>query len=633
VAKLNKYDKQHLRNLGLTEKQIDRIYDAAIKEAAAIGSVVHNFNPDKPFSFDDYPYLKARIDKAVKSLQKGVETAIVNGVESGWTLANNKNSALCDRVFGENKNKLTKEQERRYYNNNDVAREAFLKRKTAGLNISDRVWNYTNQFKSEIEMGLDLGLRDGISATEMARDLKQYLKYPDKLFRRVRDQHGQLHLSRSAKNFHPGQGVYRSSYKNARRLASTETNMAYRTADHERYQQLEFVVGIEIKLSNNHTINGVPFTDICDDLKGKYPKTFKFTGWHPLCRCHVETILKTPEEMEADTERILNGEEPLSGSVNEVRNVPAGLKEWVADNQSRIERAEKRGTMPNFLGDNKESAKAIFSEKKYSQDFIDYVNNETRENIPKRGLVNSYEMYYQSAEKVTKYDLELLMELYFEKNPNDINGKFGGINVVTEKKYFMECIRHKNYLDHNYHNYIRINNHSFRNNGIKYNVHDELLKAMQMIREGKTLTFREEYAIENKWHEILHAKSVGLDYKSLTATQRTAMETINQFVARNSYDGFLHKLGGKAMHKEEIIKNGFGYNNEIYNLRYILSKYNISQKSLLTEFKTKILTEKYENIETELGHFLSVNGVPLIKARNCVKNLSYNDQFFSFLNS
>ena len=23
------------------------------------------------------------------------------------------------------------------------------------------------------------------------------------------------------------------------------------------------------------------FHDICDDLKGRYPKDFKFTGWHP----------------------------------------------------------------------------------------------------------------------------------------------------------------------------------------------------------------------------------------------------------------------------------------------------------------------------------------------------------------
>ena len=107
-------------------------------------------------------------------------------------------------------------------------------------------------------MGLDLGIRSGKSAAAMTRDLRQYLQHPDKLFRRVRDEHGLLKLSQAAKDFHPGRGVYRSSYMNARRLAATETNIAYRTADHLRWQKMDFVVGIEIVLSNNHTIRLQP---------------------------------------------------------------------------------------------------------------------------------------------------------------------------------------------------------------------------------------------------------------------------------------------------------------------------------------------------------------------------------------
>ncbi|MBR3455746.1 MAG: hypothetical protein IKH26_10515 [Bacteroidaceae bacterium] len=48
-----------------------------------------------------------------------------------------------------------------------------------------------------------------------------------------------------------------SSYKNARRLAATECNTAYRTADHERWQQMDFVVGQEVHLSGNHTCKAV----------------------------------------------------------------------------------------------------------------------------------------------------------------------------------------------------------------------------------------------------------------------------------------------------------------------------------------------------------------------------------------
>ena len=246
---------------------------------------------------------------------------------------------------------------RRYLSTNESAREAFLKRKTGGLNLSDRVWRYSQEFKTEIEMGIDLGIRDGKSAQQMARDLKQYLQHPDKLFRRVRDEHGMLHLSKRAADFHPGRGVYRSSYLNARRLAATETNMAYRTADHERWQKMDFVVGIEIHLSSNHTCKGRDgkphaFTDICDQLQGKYPKDFKFTGWHPHCRCYATSILKTDEEIAADTKKILNGEPVTGESENRVEDVPDNFKDWVEKNEKRIAEAGKKGTLPGFVREN-----------------------------------------------------------------------------------------------------------------------------------------------------------------------------------------------------------------------------------------------------------------------------------------
>ena len=346
----NKYDKQHLSNMNKYIKQVEQIYNNAAKEAAKLGVILSDFDQNKPLSFDDYPQTQAQLNKLLKTLENNLKTAIINGVRSEWTLANNKSNVLCDTVFGKYKNKLTKAQERKYYSNNDKALEQFLKRKTNGLNLSDRVWNYTNQFKTEIEMGLDLGIRSGVSAIDMARELKQYLKEPDKLFRRVRDTHGQLHLSQAAKDYHPGQGVYRSSFKNARRLAATETNIAYRSSDYERVQQLDFIVGIEVHLSNNHTVNGKPLTDICDELQGKYPKDFKFTGWHPQCRCFTTNILKDEDEFIND---LLN--ETNTESENEVTDVPDNFKKWVAENKGRIKDAEMRGTLPYFIADNLKS--------------------------------------------------------------------------------------------------------------------------------------------------------------------------------------------------------------------------------------------------------------------------------------
>lgn len=351
MPKPTDYDKTHLRNMAAIGTRIDRIFKKAAEEAAKIGVSIKSPLPeDRIFSFDDYPETKKQIERLITALQESMETTIVNGVRSSWTLSNNKNNALVSRIFGDRVGDLSKEQYRRYFSTNGAALDAFLQRKEQGLNLSDRVWRYTTAFKREIELGLDLGIRTGESADQMSRSLRQYLQHPDKLFRRVRDKHGNLKLSKAARDYHPGRGVYRSSYKNARRLACTETNIAYRTSDYLRWQQMDFVVGIEIKLSNNHTLNGVPLTDICDTLAGRYPKDFKFTGWHPHCRCHVVTVLKTDDEMAEDTQRILAGEQPKKGSVNTVRDVPDAFKSWVEEHSDRIEMG---GNLPYFVKDNR----------------------------------------------------------------------------------------------------------------------------------------------------------------------------------------------------------------------------------------------------------------------------------------
>ena len=56
--------------------------------------------------------------------------------------------------------------------------------------------------------------------------------------------------------------------------------------------------------------------------------------------------------MDADNERIMNGEKPGDESANTVKDVPENFKKWVTDNADRIEKANNRGTLPYFLKDN-----------------------------------------------------------------------------------------------------------------------------------------------------------------------------------------------------------------------------------------------------------------------------------------
>jgi len=133
------------------------------------------------------------------------------------------------------------------------------------------------------------------------------------------------------------------------RLTRTEINMAYRASDYTQNQLLDFVVGFEVVRSNRE-FDCV----VCNSLKGKYPKTFKFVGWHPQCRCHVEDILADEDEFINQQNKILSGDKSaVLKSNSEVTDLPKGFTQWVEDNKDRIEAAKGRGTLPYFLKDNK----------------------------------------------------------------------------------------------------------------------------------------------------------------------------------------------------------------------------------------------------------------------------------------
>lgn len=341
---MTEYEKKRVKKIALYSKRLKAIYTDAANEAASIGASITNFDPNKKFTFSRYPKTKARVDKLFKQIHADIKENIINSTETGWSIANQANDYLVNSYYGANVKNFSDNLKKKYFGPNTEALKAFKKRQISGLKLSDRVWNYTNRYKKEIEYGLGLGLQNGDSAAVIARDLKKYLKDPDRLFRRVRDDEGLLHLSKNAANYHPGAGRYRSSFRNALRTTRTENNIAYRTADHLRMQKLDFIVGYEVHLSGNH-----PVYDLCDPLAGKYPKTFKFTGWHPACFCYVTTILKNQKEREEDNERILSGKTPTNRSVNKINKMPQGYNKWIKDNTERINNAKSQ---PYFIKDN-----------------------------------------------------------------------------------------------------------------------------------------------------------------------------------------------------------------------------------------------------------------------------------------
>jgi len=327
---------------------------------------------DKPFSFSEYGYTDD-VQPIFRNMYSRIYQTIRGGIEREWLNSNKHTDNLVKAVFGPES--IEDNHYARYFVRNKASMDAFFARKSAdgGLNLSQRVWKYTGRFKEELEDTLDLALGEGTPYAKLAAKVKQYLNDPDRYYRRFRykvgeDENGKpiygLKWKRRVfdkttglyswvddkpSQYSPGRGVYRSSARNAQRLARTETNLAYRTADYDRWQNLDFVVGVEIKLSNNH-----PVLDICDALKGRYPKDFKWTGWHPNCRCHMVPVLASPEEVDQMTENIIDGKDPRDGvkCEDEIRNIPEEFSQWMQKNESRISEAKERGTLPYFLKDN-----------------------------------------------------------------------------------------------------------------------------------------------------------------------------------------------------------------------------------------------------------------------------------------
>lgn len=219
-----------------------------------------------------------------------------------------------------------------------------------------------------MSQALEKGIKQGISAESLGRQIRQYLNNPDMMYRRyhlkkamadgtkrdvvewrrrVIDEQGKVRFVKEDLA-HVGTGVYRSARQNALRLTITETNMAYNYANCERWSSEPYVLGIRIRTSANH-----PEKDICDELAGDYPKDFMWRGWHPRCRCSMSSILIDRDSEEWKYLRSLSEKEYRAyKSPNLVPNVPEKFSKWCERNADRLDLARENGKLPYFVRDN-----------------------------------------------------------------------------------------------------------------------------------------------------------------------------------------------------------------------------------------------------------------------------------------
>ena len=326
---------------------VRRIYGELNGEAARI-ALSTGYDGKQPFAWKDYPATKARVRKLQERFVSQLGGLIMTGTSDEWKRSNLQQDLIVDKVLKAYHTSREDAANERYYRDNSEALQAFQQRKERGMNLSDKLWDQSQAYREELQDTISAAIERGTDAITLSKQISKYLSDFPAMQRDYKEKYGKASKVQNCE--------YRSI-----RLARSEINMAYRSAEQQRWRQLDFVVGYEIKMSGSH-----PVHDVCDELAGKYPKDFVWNGWHPNCMCYEIPILKTEDEFYNKDQEVRSWEE--------VQDVPEAFNTWVGGNLDRIKAAEKNGTLPYFLADNKQylaKAKEEFKEWEQFTSIID----------------------------------------------------------------------------------------------------------------------------------------------------------------------------------------------------------------------------------------------------------------------
>jgi hypothetical protein len=431
VKKLtSKQQKEQLNNLfAVYNKRLGRLYSDYVKKLFSLGYDESVLDDDALFSFDKFPKLTTRLNDIFSDYFQNNMLCYKNGITDGVTLAYNHDSAVLGgfSILSDKALRMAR----------NIAAETFISNRLnskQGLNLAQTVWNYCQQTKSEFEMAMSNVIADGLgkgtSAEEMGKAIRKYLNNPDMMYRRY-------HIIKIQKNGQKkdvvtwrrkriidgkvrfveeplekvGMGVYRSSRKNALRVARTEINAAYHKARNERWKNEPFVIGQLIHLSPQHDID-----DICDELEGRYPKDFVWTGWHPQCMCTSDPILISGDEAKDFYKRLYAGED-MSNYVSPytITDIPENYKRYIRDNVSDIIKAKKRDKLAWHLADNTKYWYSLLSPAERIKMGLKPISN--RDAIQEAAKIRHAK---RDVEKIQRRWLLRRSSMYMEKMDNDI---------------------------------------------------------------------------------------------------------------------------------------------------------------------------------------------------------------------
>lgn len=303
--------------------QVQSIYDRIAKEMA-IALESTSYDGSFEFQFRDYPELNQIVNKLMSGYVSQMNGLIYSGTSNEWKESNIMQDLLARKVLRAYDFEKGGDKYNRYFQPNTEALKAFQQRVDRGMNLSQKLWVQSQALKKEMEQTISTAIERGQSAVVLSKRISKYLSDFPSMKADYAERYGRAASCLDCQ--------YASI-----RLARTEINMAYRKAEQTRWQQFDFILGYEVKLSKRH-----PAPDICDDLIGRYPKEIVFLGFHPNCMCYVVPIVMSDEEYYNSKQR-----------VNNYMPLPSGLGSWIDKNCLRILSSSRKGTLPYWLRDNK----------------------------------------------------------------------------------------------------------------------------------------------------------------------------------------------------------------------------------------------------------------------------------------
>lgn len=292
--------KQSRRNfLKLTleqQKEIAAIYQTAIEELTSKAASAKKKSLTKRWTLDYIKLLK----KEQKKLQQNITKSIIEGIKAAGQY-----SILVDlQIFAMAQERagidLGPHFSEMFSSVPDEVLESILRGDLYrdGRGLSERIWRVTNDFGQDIDYIIKRGIAEKKSATDLAKDLEQYIKP----------------ASKRPSNWgivYPNLRTKQVDY-NAQRLARTSITHGYREAQYRSAQRNPFVEAIHWELSSQHYARQIVRwgPDECDDYAeqnryglgvGNFP-VYSVPLSHPQCLCVTYPVI--PDSLDKITERL-----------------------------------------------------------------------------------------------------------------------------------------------------------------------------------------------------------------------------------------------------------------------------------------------------------------------------------------